>query len=389
VLNKFYLSFWSDKFLNFFCLAIFASLIVGLGFYFVSPNGNTVKYGDFPAFYVAAKLSLESPELLYDLNSQAQTQVALTSELGFHVFAYPPFFALFLEPLATQDLSGAKLLYLGLLAIFVFASGNLLKDIVPVRLTSLQLTALLFLFPPLVVGFSGGQNTAFSLLLLISIVLLAKNKNWLFAGVLVGLWNFKPQYSVIAFIVLYFQSETKARFVLGYLLSSTFEMLVSFAAYGKSVFLSWFELLKLLTQMNNNSSTNIAKMTSIVSVYRSYSDSSPLLGLSLSAVGLALLFLLVRKFRDNYSIVGVILALLSPQTGFYDLALILPFLLTQLGALKSPFIWRYLLSITVIWGAFKLQELHQVQILPIVVLLVLTTYSVLSKSLVEDNRENK
>jgi len=155
------------------------------------------------------------------------------------------------------------------------------------------------------------------------------------------------------------------------------------------VFLSWFELLKLLTQMNNNSSTNIAKMTSIVSVYRSYSDSSPLLGLSLSAVGLALLFLLVRKFRDNYSIVGVILALLSPQTGFYDLALILPFLLTQLGALKSPFIWRYLLSITVIWGAFKLQELHQVQILPIVVLLVLTTYSVLSKSLVEDNRENK
>lgn len=373
LLHKYYQSFWTQHFVNLICSSLCVSILVGMIWYAVAPGDNPLKAGDFAAFYTAGKLALEDPSSLYSINVQAALQESIFNTNGYHVFAYPPFVALFFEPFAMLDPLSAKLLYLVLLSFCVIGSVFLLTKESALPVTKFQLFSLLLLFFPLTIAISSGQNTAISLLLLISTLYFANHSRWILAGACLGLWNFKPQYSLIAFGIVFILSQSKTRLVLGYLLVSLAQLLLSIAIFGREIIFTWLNLLSTLGEMNNNSLGNISKMTSLHSLYRAASPCCPAISLVLVVALGFLLFETARRNRADYSIVGVIVAMLSPQTGFYDLALILPFVITRLGNLRSPFVWNYLFFCVVIYLGITIQSVFQFQILPFVVAIFISS----------------
>lgn len=188
------------------------------------PKENVLKGGDFPAFYAAGKLASKSPFGFSTLTSQAAIQESDFQQQGFHVFAYPPFAAAFFMPFAMLSPLEAKLFYLLLLTLCLIGSSVILTNERGLPVQEKQLFPLFFLFTPLTIGYAAGQNTAFSLLLLILTIHFAKNSSWLFAGLTVGFWNFKPQYSIIALAVfLLLMSNDRIKLLKGYLIVSVFQ----------------------------------------------------------------------------------------------------------------------------------------------------------------------
>ena len=157
---------------------------------------------DFRAFYTAGWMVRHGQSTrLYDFEQQQEVQRQLDIQPGAHrargVSAYlnPPHFATAMAGLARLPYAAAFTAWtLATLAAFC-ASIGLMRPFLP----SLHgprgwlLMALALGFMPVYFTLSGGQNTAFSLLLFTLIFLaLQKGRDWL-AGVLIAVGLFKPQ----------------------------------------------------------------------------------------------------------------------------------------------------------------------------------------------------
>jgi hypothetical protein len=347
-----YYVFWSDRFQKIFSISYLVFLALACSFFLVYPSGERALIaGDYPAFYSAGILAYQMPEFLYSLDAQRDIQQMFwPQESGFHVFAYPAFFSLLFIPLSFLSPVFSKLVFVSVLLLCTWLGARCLRSYYAESLSLLTVFALLLMFLPNVVGILGGQNNAFSLLILLLLIKLNRERKVYLQGALLGLWNFKPQYAVIGFIFLFLYEREKVKFLLGYVSISLLQFVIAGFYFGFTIFQKWIEIMFSLGALNQNALDNISRMVSI-------SGSSKVLYLQWGSSGLCIWILAIVSilafpayryfYKGNMplplSIVGPFIVFLSPQTGFYDSVLVLPFFLEVLHrGEKSLIMWKLL-----------------------------------------------
>ncbi len=156
--------------------------------------------GDYPAFYAAGRIVVSADrDRLYEADAQRDAQAALFGDEtdGYLAFAYPPYVALVEAPFAALPYRLAYLAHTVVMAAAVAAALWLLRPRVALvdRHYVACLAAALAFFP-LYRGVTAGQNTALVLLLLVASWRAAGAGRDGWAGVLLALTLYKPQFAV-------------------------------------------------------------------------------------------------------------------------------------------------------------------------------------------------
>lgn len=345
--------------------ALFYLLIIGsyVFFQFYNKEGDSsVKDGDYSAFYVAGEIAREAPGLLYNLNLQAKKQTIISNEDAFHVFAYPPFFSFIFITLSILPFYLSKLIYLIIGLILCFYSAKFLKIKYFPDFSNATIFSLMFLFFPLLIGVVGGQNTAISLILLLLIEKFYISRNYYLLGIFAALFSFKPQYGFFVFLYLLIIEREKLGFLLYYLFTLTILLLSSYFYFGIDIFSSWIALLIELSSLNQSNIENLSKMVSLLGALKllevGYGIFGFYLGLIFVTTLLSLVAFKIYRRIDSAQLIlylGPIIVFISPQTGFYDSALILPFVFSNISKLGDKFFTIYLTFIFLLSIFFLLQ----------------------------------
>ncbi len=191
---------------------------------FFSNNNQTIINGrvggDFPAFYSAGMIinSGES-ERLYDPKTHQDNQsqfLASDVSKGYLIYAYPPFVAVIISPLAMLPYKVAYALYSLLMLGSLYLSSNYLKKLFPkLGIHTFQLFMLSLLFYPILRAVFGGQNTALSLLCFTASSYFLKINKPIKSGLFLGLWMFKIQFALP--VVVLFLASKKFKILIGFL----------------------------------------------------------------------------------------------------------------------------------------------------------------------------
>lgn len=198
---------------------ILISLGAHLFFYFFlysqRHNYLTLQQGDFPAFYTAAVMSGQHlGGELYSATTQCEVQKSFYPDIdlqsgGCLYFAYPPYFVFWLKPLIAFTPYSAKIIFDGamlvmsLLALIGLLQGrNRADQGEQFRL----MTGLLLSCYPVTMGILGGQTVALSMVLYVFVLNIFRRENskldWI-AGIILGLWAFKPHYPAFLILLLF------------------------------------------------------------------------------------------------------------------------------------------------------------------------------------------
>lgn len=334
------IQFWHDDRIKRVLIALYGTLLLTTAILIISgvKNMPLLTSGDFPGFYAPAViLSQGEYERLYELELQKEIEDRYFDDFdsGFYIFAYPPYTALALKPLAALSPGVAK---------WVFVLFHLCSALVTFAILSrysentLQYFALL-LFPPLIISIIGAQNTAFTLLLfaLFAHGLLLKSASGEYlSGVSAALMLYKPQFGV--FFCLYLLVRGGARSRTAVIVTSALLYLLTAAAFGFSWPIWW---LTAVTDFGDKNFTiNAYQMVSLVGALYSTAESTELfttefalsLGYILSFLLIGFLYLFIAtkslSLKNTFILLGFSAVILSPQTLVYDTALcIVPFLL--------------------------------------------------------------
>jgi hypothetical protein len=202
------------------------SLFLGKGLMDLS---GTIVGSDFLSFYAAGKIYLNHDiDFLYDFKTQYLIQQGIVSPAdlkGFYPFINPPLAALFFSIFShTSYIFGLILWWLmGLLLVVwvvcLFKNNfSSLRDNRPKNLFYYFL-----LFPPTLLWFTFGQNTAISLVLYVLFFMSLRRSNEFLAGIFWGLLLFKPQLCLSPGLIVLLNFRWKA---LGGALVAAFSSLV-------------------------------------------------------------------------------------------------------------------------------------------------------------------
>jgi hypothetical protein len=194
-----------------FKITIFALALMGLGMALFAviyardtEARSFIHRGDFAGFYGAAVLAERGElESLYSDRLQRDVQNEFWPSLKgrYLYFAYPPYVALILSPLAKLGPLQAKFVFTGLMFVALLISIALASQFAPIFKKNYLATAAFFvLFLPVSYGTVGGQNIALSMLLYSAAILsLHRGGKWaeVICGLCLGLWIFKPHFGVM------------------------------------------------------------------------------------------------------------------------------------------------------------------------------------------------
>lgn len=292
--------------------------------------------GDFPAFYAAARLVREGrfAELYSPAAQQAIENEAWPSLHGsFLYFAYPPFFAIALAPLGVLPPLAAKFVFTALLTSVAFLALFFVPQVKErANEEPLLLCASLFLFPPIFSAIWAGQNTLLSLAIYGFVLMFidrSTTRDDFRAGMLLGLWCFKPNFAAIFIMSLLFAR----RYVVlcGVALSLVLLWTATTLAFGIGWHHAWFTALRYFAP--EDMAVNGHQMISLLGFTGGIST---LFGISLKPVALFAMTILLTgvilyPFIVSTKRSGVMHALLvcapaalliSPHTLYYDLGLI-------------------------------------------------------------------
>jgi hypothetical protein len=170
---------------------------------------SSLKRGDFPAFYSAGQILLRDQDSrLYEYELQAKIQNEYWPSLAgeFYPYSYPPYVAVAYEQLAKLPPASAKAIVLALGALaFCLVVFELLRLYPSLRPARFEISVMLLCWAPLLSGLAAGQNTIFTLLLMILIADLGGRpgrKNELLCGTALFALCFKPHYAVLPGLIL-------------------------------------------------------------------------------------------------------------------------------------------------------------------------------------------
>ena len=326
------------------------SLSLPLAWIFDVSNKSALKRGDFPAFYAAAKVvNLGEGAQLYneELQREIQNYAWPNLEGSYFAFAYPPSFAFFLSPLGYLSPLVAKSLYLGILLVATWCAYLLTLKIAPELEQKRLITfSAFFLFAPLLHGTLSGQNGALSLLFYITIVWLLSNREkpqTVLAGVVLGLWCFKPQFGVLGFLLL--SPLFNWHLALGFFFGAGFHFMISALVSGWGWLANWIiAATKFATVdaiVNGFQGVSIPGALEVLGTLLPVSPGISGLNISISIIsaavgaliflGLAVSMYQMRETVDQKNLLmllGPTLLICSPHAQYYDLGLlVLPWLL--------------------------------------------------------------
>ena len=327
-----------------FAILLGISLALPLTWIFDVSNRSALKRGDFPAFYAAAKVvNLGQGVRLYDevLQREIQNIAWPNLEGSYFSFAYPPSFAFFLAPLGYLSPLVAKSFYLGLLLVATWFAYLLALRIAPELEKKRLITfSAFFLFAPLLHGTLAGQNGALSLLFYLTVVWLLCNREKprvVLAGVVLGLWCFKPQFGVLGFLLL--SPLFNWHLALGFFFGAGFHFVISALVSGWGWLSSWIaaaiHFATVDTIVNGFQGVSVPGalevLGALLTMRRGISVLSIPISIFSAAVGV-LIFLgsmvsiyRMRKTVDRKTLlmlVGPTLLVCSPHAQYYDLGLL-------------------------------------------------------------------
>ena len=306
--------------------------------------------GDFPGFYAPAVIVHSGQEAaLYDLELQRRVENESwpRSEGQFFISAYPPYVARLLEPLAFLDAIPAKLVATALLAACFIAGLGLLRQ------TNAAFAArgfpdgvYAFVLAPVATGVLAAQNTALSLLAIcIAWAGLRERspRGEYIAGAALGAWMFKPQYALIA-LVLVGCCARRPRVLVGALPVGVLYWCLGASVLGPAWITKWIAAAGSFGALNYD--VNGHQMVSLAGGLHAlgswlglppgnFRGVGNLAAMALLAGAASLMF---RAGSDRsgtelanlFPFVGPVIALAAPQTLFYDLGFCLPAFLVLL-----------------------------------------------------------
>ncbi len=284
--------------------------------------------GDYPSFYGAGAIVADGDwDELYSAERQQEEQKGLIDdEGGFLYFSYPPFVAAAYGALAALPYAASFLIHVLITALALWAAVRLLwpwlerTGLPPVAVFGIALLAY-----PVFRAVVGGQNTTITLLLLAGAARLESDKRPLQAGLVASLLLFKPQFGLIVLPLLVITQQR--RLILGWLAGAVSLLGVSWLLMGGEWLSDWW------SQARDFSDTNLAvNGANFVSApgFLSHLGGT---GWGVVGYGLGVLFgaavaLVWWHRRDNdplvrWSLVGVAMAFVAPQTLYYDAGLLL------------------------------------------------------------------
>lgn len=198
----------TDVRLRHFTLALAGGPLIALLLYLAigEREQSSLFRGDFPAFYAAAEIVWSGHGAqLYDYALQRETENRHWPDFSghFYIYAYPPFFALLLAPLAALPPLVAKALFSGILLACLIGALRLMHQASPFiqHHFAFSLVYLLTL-APLGISIVGGQNTALSILILALVFWSARTGHPWLMGLFASLLLYKPQFGVLLFVYL-------------------------------------------------------------------------------------------------------------------------------------------------------------------------------------------
>ena len=321
------------------------TLALAVGFFFgllvfleTGKQENTAFYqGDFPAFYAAAEIVWSGHGAdLYDLELQRKLQHNHWPDPtgGFYIFAYPPFFALLLSPLAALPTLVAK----GLASLILFSAlcGALLlarstSDFV--RRHFLFSFMYLLTLVPMQMAIFGVQNTSITMVLISLVHWASQHGRPLVTGLCASLLLYKPQFGAILF--LFILGRCRKDELIGWGLGAMALYLLGALVLGLSWPLVWIKAASDFGAVNFT--INDYNMISIAGLMYWFSElfkNNGASGLPWAYLFCAVILLLsvwyVRKNERRFLIVPHLMLLLSPQTLLYDVAIAVYYLMRNL-----------------------------------------------------------
>lgn len=174
---------------------------------FSADAGNRLG-GDFSSFYVAGEIVLDGDiDRLYEPANQQARQAKYHSEPGEYLyFAYPPFVAMAYASIAWLPYPVAFAVHsiasLAVLAIAVLLMINVLTLRTNSRRATVVGTALALLAYPIAAAVLGGQNTTFTLTLVLVAFAVIRSISSPLAGIAAGALFYKPQFGVLVVAAL-------------------------------------------------------------------------------------------------------------------------------------------------------------------------------------------
>ncbi|OVE79933.1 hypothetical protein BVY02_01895 [bacterium J17] len=309
----------------------------------VNQKGSLAR-GDFPAFYAAAKIvSLGQIDRLYDFNLQQEIQAEIWPSLSdsFLSFAYPPYFAILLSPLAEFSPATAKVVYCAVLFLALLVSVKIAAELFPIVKANFFVSFVAVLsFAPILGGLLAGQNSSLSLLLYLIAIWGTKRGDRVgetSAGIALGFWLFKPHFALLALIP--FIWARRYRVLLGACLPAIGFYLISAWNAGLSWPLWWLGTASEFSSLDNDANAHqMLSLSAVLPLLASkffYFDDVQAIATTaayLFSLGLVLYFSLsFAKLRDFQAeryrlllLLGSLIVLCSPHTMYYDLGLCLP-----------------------------------------------------------------
>jgi hypothetical protein len=308
---------------------------------------SMLKRGDFASFYAAGMIvrqglggQIYNPTLLQSVQNKYWPSL----QGRFVLFPYPPFAAFFLLPFSWLPPLAAKAVFVLFMTICLIFALKLTARHAPVlNKNPLALAAFLLAFFPLNFSIAGGQNTALSMLLYAAVLYFwgenSPKTDWI-AGICLGLWLFKPHYSLA--LAALFLCAGFYRVPLAMAMVGTGLHLLSTGIAGRDWIFRWFEMLRKYVALE--SQYNFFNMVSLqgfldacshVFAEGAFRNELSGLGFILSACLMAaLLFAAVRLRKKEapvrrYDLLKLLRAampvilLASPHTLFYDFGLCL------------------------------------------------------------------
>ena len=321
-------------------VALLVGVVLGSGASTVSGRLG----GDYPAFYGAGRIAIDRDwEHLYDPNRQieAQGDLHLGEQTGQYLFfSYPPFVAIAYSPLALLPFRASYLVHTLLMTAAVAGSIWLAgQKILVLRQHRTLALALALLFYPMLRSVLGGQNTALTLLLMVASWRLATNRNDIYAGLVLSLLLFKPQYAV-PMILLYLLAG-RWRVMLGSLIGAGTLYMVGASLMGIDWVVPWWDQVREFAAIDT--SVNGLNSISFIGFVTNLSDANEvvvLLGIVPAFTVVVLLAYAWLRGRpdaltEKTALAATGLILISPHTMYYDGSLVL-ITLVALALHRSP-----------------------------------------------------
>ncbi len=173
----------------------------------IGPEGDIVS-GDFMAFYTGAVFVHEGKGRdLFDLATQREYQLDLTGppNTQWQPYINPPLLAVALAPLTSLSYRYAYWAFSGLALLAFIGSMVLLKPTLTYLarnwLTWVTTLALTASWLPLFRSMASGQNSLFTIFLLVGLYAAWKDNRMILAGVWLGLISYKPQFGLLLGVV--------------------------------------------------------------------------------------------------------------------------------------------------------------------------------------------